>query len=160
MLYFCGYCACYCCCLPVLSVLLLFMAFPAPPWRVGCRERSQRSCLRPGGLPSLSETLACSDRSGRAASVAPWPRSRHPGKRPPGCKAQRRFAQRSSSLRRVPAHCLPGATHPLSPCRRGLIQPQPAALTVQGNEQPTKFFTRNPVKNFAFCPDRCVRPWQ
>ncbi|KAB1184849.1 hypothetical protein F6Y01_19415 [Escherichia coli] len=39
---------------------------------------------------------------------------------------------RSSSLRRVPAHCLPVPHTRMSPCRRGLIQPQPAALTVQG----------------------------
>ncbi len=70
--------------------------------------------------------------NGRAASVAPWPALRHPGKRPPGCEAQRRFAHALPSLRRVPAHCLPGATHPYESCRRGLIQPQPAALTVQG----------------------------
>lgn len=39
---------------------------------------------------------------------------------------------RSPSLRRVPAHCLPVLHTRMSPCRRGLIQPQPAALTVQG----------------------------
>ncbi|ECB1323163.1 hypothetical protein EU387_20785 [Salmonella enterica subsp. enterica serovar Panama] len=39
---------------------------------------------------------------------------------------------RSPSLRRVPAHCLPVPHTRMSPCRRGLIQPQPAALTVQG----------------------------
>ncbi|WHC57830.1 hypothetical protein QJP72_24620 (plasmid) [Escherichia coli] len=65
------------------------------------------------------KTLACSDRSGRAASVAPWPALWHPGKRPPGCKGQRRFANRASrrcggSLPVV----LSGAIHlfkPLSP---------------------------------------------
>ena len=63
----------------------------------GCRERSQRSCLRPGGLPSLTQN------PGLAATVPVAPplsrrglRSRHPGKRPPGCKAQRRFANRAS----------------------------------------------------------------
>ncbi|MCW7411963.1 hypothetical protein OHD53_29805 [Escherichia coli] len=55
---------------PFLSCLWLFRASPGG---AGCRERSQRSCLRPGGLPSLTRNLACSDRSGRAASVAPWP---------------------------------------------------------------------------------------
>ncbi|MBW7441478.1 hypothetical protein J9A22_28220, partial [Escherichia coli] len=39
---------------------------------------------------------------------------------------------RSPSLRRVPAHCLPVPHTRMSPCRLGLIQPQPAALTVQG----------------------------
>ncbi len=38
----------------------------------------------------------------------------------------------SPSLRRVPAHCLPVPHTRMSPCRLGLIQPQPAALTVQG----------------------------
>ncbi|SQK05994.1 Uncharacterised protein [Escherichia coli] len=63
----------------------------------GCRERSQRSCLRPGGLPSLTRN------PGLAATVPVAPplsrrglRSRHPGKRPPGCKGQRRFANRAS----------------------------------------------------------------
>ena len=60
-------------------------------------------------------------------------RSRHPGKKTPGCKGQRRFAHAlfvvaagsCPLLCPVPCTCL-------SPCRRGLIQPQPAALTVQG----------------------------
>ncbi|HHG9381264.1 TPA: hypothetical protein ACPYZD_004974 [Escherichia coli] len=76
--------------------------------------------------------------NGRAASVAPplsrrGLRSWHPGKRPPGCEGQRRFAHAlfvvaagaCPLLCPVPYTCL-------SPCRRGLIQPQPAALTVQG----------------------------
>ncbi|PSC99265.1 hypothetical protein C7D74_31020, partial [Klebsiella pneumoniae] len=52
-----------------------------PPGGAGCRERSQRSCLRPGGLPSLTQT-------GFAATGTVAPplsrrglRSRHPGKR-------------------------------------------------------------------------------
>ncbi|EFO3457610.1 hypothetical protein DPL54_24755, partial [Escherichia coli] len=87
--------------------------FRASPWRGGCRERSQRSCLRPGGLPSLTRN------PGLAATVPVAPplsrrglRSRHPGKRPPGCKGQRRFANRAS---RRCGGCLPvvvsGAIH-------------------------------------------------
>ncbi|ESD36437.1 hypothetical protein HMPREF1602_03967 [Escherichia coli 907889] len=58
----------------------------SPPWRASIPDAKPR---------------ACSDRSGRAASVAPplsrrGLRSWHPGKRPPGCKAQRRFANRAS----------------------------------------------------------------
>ena len=81
----------------------LFCCSPAyafsgrPPGGAGCRERSQRSCLRPGGLPSLTRN------PGLAATVSVAPplsrrglRSLHPGKRPPGCKAQRRFANRAS----------------------------------------------------------------
>ena len=67
------------------------------PGGAGCRERSQRSCLRPGGLPSLTQN------PGLAATVPVAPplsrhglRSWHPGKRPPGCKGQRRFANRAS----------------------------------------------------------------
>ncbi|WP_205418924.1 hypothetical protein, partial [Enterobacter hormaechei] len=55
-----------------------------------------------------------------------------PGKLTPGRKGQRRFACRAPTLRRVPAHCLPVPHTRMSPCRLGLIQPQPAALTVQG----------------------------
>ena len=60
-------------------------------------------------------------------------RSWHPGKKTPGCKAQRRFANRAS--RRCSGSLLIACRVPhtrMSPCRRGLIQPQPAALTVQG----------------------------
>ncbi len=86
-----------------------------------------------GFHPSTLKPRACSDRSGRAASVAPWPALLHPGKRPPGCKAQRRFANRAS---RRCGGSLPvvvsGAIHLFKPLSPGLIQPQPAALTVQG----------------------------
>ncbi|EGJ0623102.1 hypothetical protein J4198_005145 [Salmonella enterica] len=59
-------------------------------------------------------------------------RSLHPGQMTPGCKAQRRFANRAS--RRCGGFLListSGAVTRLSPCRRGLIQPQPAT-PVQG----------------------------
>ncbi|HBA9729182.1 TPA: hypothetical protein J1455_004595, partial [Escherichia coli] len=53
MLYFCGYCACYCCCSSCSSCSSPVYGFPGrPPGGAGCRERSQRSCLRPDGLPS------------------------------------------------------------------------------------------------------------
>ncbi len=100
--------------------------------------------------------MACSDRSGRAASVAPWPALPASRQKAPECEEQRRFANRAS--RRCggsPAHCLPSATHPYeSPVAGGLRQPQPAALTVQWvNEQPTKIFYPEPGKKiFAFCP--------
>ena len=75
---------------PFLSCLWLFRA---SPWRAGCRERSQRSCLSPGGLPSLTPN----PRLAATVPVAPplsrrGLRSWHPGKRPPGCEGQRRFA--------------------------------------------------------------------
>ena len=94
MLCFCGYCS---------SSSSSFRSSPVygfpgrPPGGAGCRERSQRSCLRPGGLPSLTQN----PRLAATVPVAPplsrrGLRSWHPGKRPPGCKAQRRFANRAS----------------------------------------------------------------
>ncbi len=113
MLFFCGYRACYCSsssssfrCSPVYG-------FPGrPACGAGCRERSQRSCLRPGGLPSLTP-----QNPGLAATgtVAP-PLSRrglcswHPGKRPPGCEAQRRFAHALSVIAAGPCS-LPAGCH-------------------------------------------------
>ncbi len=113
--------------IPVCFVVLLAVSFRASPWRGGCRERSQRSCLRPGGLPSLTRNPRLAATVPVAPpTVAPWPALRHPGKRPPGCKGQRRFANRASRgcggclplLCPVPFTCL-------SPCRRGQRQPQP-----------------------------------
>ncbi|EFM1619233.1 hypothetical protein HET61_004986, partial [Escherichia coli] len=58
MLFFCGYRACYCS--SSFSSSSSFRSSPVygfpgrPPGGAGCRERSQRSCLRPGGLPSLT----------------------------------------------------------------------------------------------------------
>ncbi|HDV1893924.1 TPA: hypothetical protein RHX01_004468, partial [Escherichia coli] len=59
-------------------------------------------------------------------------RSRHPGKRPPGCKGQRRFAHALSVVAAGPCSLPAGATHPYESLSPGLIQPQPAVLTVQG----------------------------
>ena len=58
MLFFYGYRACYCS--SSFSSSSSFRSSPVygfsgrPPGGAGCRERSQRSCLRPGGLPSLT----------------------------------------------------------------------------------------------------------
>ncbi len=137
MLFFCGYRVCYCS--SSFSSSSSFRSSPVygfsgrPPGGAGCRERSQRSCLRPGGLPSLTRNHACSDRSGRAASVAPWPALPASRQKAPECKEQRRFANRAS--RRCGGSLLIACQVPhtrMSPCRRGLRQPQPAALTVQG----------------------------
>ncbi|EEC8509824.1 hypothetical protein EZO20_004234 [Escherichia coli] len=61
MLFFCGYRACYCSSsFSSSSSSSSFRSSPAygfsgrPPGGAGCRERSQRSCLRPGELPSLT----------------------------------------------------------------------------------------------------------
>ncbi|GCW11145.1 hypothetical protein HmCmsJML061_03282 [Escherichia coli] len=132
MLCFCGYCS--------SSSSSSFRSSPVygfpgrPPGGAGCRERSQRSCLRPGGLPSLTQN----PRLAATVPVAPplsrrGLRSWHPGKKTPGCKEQRRFANRAS--RRCSGSLLIACRVPhtrMSPCRRGHRQPQPAALTVQG----------------------------
>ncbi len=115
---------------PFLSCLWLFRASPGG---AGCRERSQRSCLRPGGLPSLTRNPGLqrpfrSRRLCRAVACAPGIPAK--GRRDVGATPFRK--PRFTSLRRVPAHCLPGATHPYESLSPGLIQPQPAALTVQG----------------------------
>ncbi len=92
--------------------------FPGrPPGGAGCRERSQRSCLRPGGLPSLTRNPGLqrpfrSRRLCRAALSRRDLRSRHPGKRRRDVRRNAVSRTRSPSLRRVPAHCLPGAIHP------------------------------------------------
>ncbi|HBN3074860.1 TPA: hypothetical protein L2E96_004796, partial [Escherichia coli O25b:H4-ST131] len=59
-------------------------------------------------------------------------RSWHPGKRPPGCKAQRRFAHALFVVAAGPCPLLcPVPYTCLSPCRRGQRQPQPSP-PVQG----------------------------
>ena len=108
MLCFCGYCS---------SSSSSFRSSPVygfpgrPPGGAGCRERSQRSCLRPGGLPSLTQN----PRLAATVPVAPplsrrGLRSWHPGKRPPGCKAQRRFAHALSVVAAGPCS-LPAGCH-------------------------------------------------
>ncbi len=95
---------------PFLSCLWLSRASPCG---AGCRERSQRSCLRPGGLPSLTQNPGLA----ATGTVAPplsrrGLRSRHPGKRPPGCKGQRRFAHALSVVAAGPCSLPAGCPHP------------------------------------------------
>ena len=130
MLCFCGYC----------SSSSSFRSSPVygfpgrPPGGAGCRERSQRSCLRPGGLPSLTQN----------PGLQRPERSRHPCRAvacAPGIPAKRRRDVRGNAVSQTALHVVAAGPCPLlcpvpftclSPCRRGLIQPQPAALTVQG----------------------------
>ncbi|EGE2291804.1 hypothetical protein DL735_25945 [Escherichia coli] len=113
MLFFCGYRACCC----SSSSSSSFRSSPVysfsgrPPGGAGCRERSQRSCLRPDGLPSLTRNPGFA----ATGTVAPplsrrGLRSRHPGKRPPGCKGQRRFAHALSVVAAGPCS-LPAGCH-------------------------------------------------
>ncbi|CTW95238.1 Uncharacterised protein [Escherichia coli] len=170
MLFFCGYRACYCSSsFSSSSSSSSFRSSPAygfsgrPPSGAGCRERSQRSCLRPGGLPSLTRN------PGLAATVPVAPplsrrglRSRHPGKRPPGCKGQRRFANRAS---RRCGGCLPvvvsGAIHLFKPLSPGAK----TATTVSASPgvKCTSRKTFCPKAGKKFCglpPDSRFRPWQ
>ena len=131
MLCFCGYCS---------SSSSSFRSSPVyafsgrPPGGAGCRERSQRSCLRPGGLPSLTQN----------PGLQRPERSRHPCRAvacAPGIPAKRRRDVRSNAVSQTALHVVAAGPCPLfcpvpftclSPCRRGHRQPQPAALTVQG----------------------------
>ena len=154
----------FCC-----SDYCLFCCSPAyafsgrPPGGAGCRERSQRSCLRPGGPPSLTRN------PGLAATVPVAPplsrrglRSRHPGKRPPGCKAQRRFANRASrrcggSLPVV----LSGAIHLFKPLSPGAKTATTVSASPGVKCTSRKTFCPEAGKNFCgLPPDSRFRPWQ
>ncbi|QZY49669.1 hypothetical protein K7G95_01145 (plasmid) [Escherichia coli] len=129
----------------MLSCLPAHLRLPAAWRHPVVRPDSDRQLLahppvsaEPAGAVSgcrygpMREPRACSDRTVAPPLSRRGLRSRHPGK---GRRDVRRNAvsrTRSPSLRRVPAHCLPGATHPYESLSPGLIQPQPAALTVQG----------------------------
>lgn len=105
--------------------------------------------------PGLQRPLR-SRRPCRAGHGAP----RTPAVRLPGCKAQRRFACRAS--RRCGGSLListSGAVTRFSPCRRGLIQPQPAT-PVQGEVNSPQNFLPARQKLLRSAPDGRVRPWQ
>ncbi|OSK10974.1 hypothetical protein EAOG_00083 [Escherichia coli R527] len=77
----------------------------SPPWRASI----------PDAKPWLAATVPVAPPLSRRGL-----RSRHPGKRPPGCKGQRRFANRAS--RRCGGSLLIACRVPhtrMSPCRRG-----------------------------------------
>ncbi|HAG5722621.1 hypothetical protein GLO35_20285 [Escherichia coli] len=95
MLCFCGYCS--------SSSSSSFRSSPVyafsgrPPGGAGCRERSQRSCLRPGGLPSLTQT----------PGLQRPERSRHPCRAvacAPGIPAKRRRDVRSNAVSQTALH--------------------------------------------------------
>lgn len=88
-----------------------------------------------------------SRRPWRAVSCA----FRTPAVRLPGCKAQRRFACRVPTLRRVPAHSLLGFFTLLSPFS-GAYRATTCRTGCPGcNEQPTKLFAWG-RKNFCVLP--------
>ncbi len=143
---FCGYRACYCSSSfplplpPLLSVPLLLMAFPGvPAGRAVVNGASEAVSARRASIPDAKPRLAATVPV--AQPLSPWPALPASRQRPPGCKGQRRFANRAS--RRCGGSLLIACRVPhtrMSPCRRELIQPQPAALTVGVNEQPTNFY--------------------
>ena len=102
------------------------------------------------------KTRACSDRSGRAASVAPWPAL--PASR------QRRRDVRRNAVSQTALHVVAAGPCPLlcpvpftclSPCRRGHRQPQPSP-PVRGEMHPAKLFCPEAGKTFAVCPRTVV----
>ncbi len=143
--------------LALLPFLLPVYGFPSsvPTAAGSCRERSQSELSPPAGFASLTQNpgLAATV-TGRAAL---WSRrglrSRHPGKATPD-KAQRRFAHALSVVAAGPCSLPAEVPHTrMSPCRRGDDSHNlPRTDCPVVNEQPTKFFTQNPVKSFAFCP--------
>ncbi len=153
MLYFCGYCACYCCCSSCSSCSSPVYGFPGrPPGGAGCRERSQRSCLRLDAKPRV-----CSDRNGRATLVAPWPALPASRQKTPGCKANA-WWRCCGGLPPLSLRC-----HAISfqPRRRG----QKTATTVSASPgvkcTSRKTFCPKAGKNFCgLPPDSRFRPWQ
>ncbi len=120
------YCYCYCssfsCCSD--SDYAVLSCLPGAPSAPGClaasvvRPDSDRQLLAhpPVSAEPLARfravaTVRCvktpglQRRSGRAASVAPWPALLASRQRPPGCKAQRRFAHALFVVAAVPARC-------------------------------------------------------
>ena len=89
-------------------------------------------------------------------------RSRHPGKRPPGCKGQRRFANRASrrcggSLPVV----LSGAIHLFKPLSPGAKTATTVSASPGVKCTSRKTFCPEAGKNFCgLPPDSRFRPWQ
>ena len=130
----------------VLSCLPAYLRLPAAWRHPVVRPDSDRQLLahlpvsaEPAGAVSGCRYGPMRENPWLAATVPVAPplsrrdlRSRHPGKRPPGCEGQRRFAH---ALFVVAAGACP-LLYPvpctrLSPCRRGQRQPQPSP-PVQG----------------------------
>lgn len=157
MLFFYGYRACYCS--SSFSSSSSFRSSPVygfsgrPPGGAGCRERSQRSCLRPGAKPWLAATVPVAPPLSRRGL-----RSWHSGKRPPGCKGQRRFAHALSVVAAGPCPLLcPVPFTCLSPCRRGQRRLRQSRVKCTSR----KTFCPKAGKNFCgLPPDSRFRPWQ
>ncbi len=144
----------------------MLFCLPGAPSAPGCLAASGRqahstgSCRAPASSAEpparfraaatvrCVKTLACSDRSGRAASVAPWP-ALPASRQAAGCKGQRRFAHALSVVAAGPCSLPAGATHPYELLSPGHNTPQPAALTVQGNY---KIFYPKTGKKFCVLP--------
>ena len=144
----------------VCFVVLLLMPFPGVPL---AGRAVVNGASGAGGLPSLTRN------PGLAATVPVAPplsrrglRSRHPGKRPPGCKAQRRFANRAS---RRCGGSLPivvsGAIHLFKPLSPGAKTATTVSASPGVKCTSRKTFCPKAGKNFcSLPPDSRFRPWQ
>ena len=163
MLFFYGYRACYCS--SSFSSSSSFRSSPVygfsgrPPGGAGCRERSQRSCLRPGGLPSLTRNPGLqrpfrSRRLCRAVACAP------------GIPAIGRRDVRGNAVSQTALHVVAAGSCPLlcpvpftclSPCRRGQRRLRQSRVKCTSR----KTFCPKAGKNFCgLPPDSRFRPWQ
>ncbi|HCP5599397.1 hypothetical protein HEK42_024475 [Escherichia coli] len=106
--------------------------------------------------------MACSDRSGRAASVAPWPALPASRQKAPECKEQRRFANRAS---RRCGGSLPvvmsGAIHLFKPLSPGAKTATTVSASPGVKCTSRKTFCPKAGKNFCgLPPDSRFLPWQ
>ncbi|EGJ4507774.1 hypothetical protein IM073_003984 [Escherichia coli] len=88
-------------------------------------------------------------------------RSRHPGKRPPGCKGQRRFAHALSVVAAGPCSLPAGATHPYESLSPGAKTATTVSASPGVKCTSRKTFCPKAGKNFCgLPPDSRFRPWQ
>ncbi len=147
----------------VCFVVLLAVPFPGVPLagRAVVNGASEAvSALRafiPDAKPGLAATVPVAPPLSRR-SLRSW----HPGKRPPGCKGQRRFANRAS---RRCGGCLPvvvsGAIHLFKPLSPGAKTATTVSASPGVKCTSRKTFCPEAGKNFCgLPPDSRFRPWQ
>ncbi|MBP1523145.1 hypothetical protein IU399_29555 [Salmonella enterica subsp. enterica serovar Worthington] len=106
------------------------------------------------------KTPACSDRSGRAASVAPWPALGIPAKDRRDVGATPFRKPRFTSLRRVPARCSVRAIHLFKPLSPGAKTATTVSASPGEMHIPQNFLPRSRQKLLRSAPDSRFRPWQ
>ncbi len=124
---------------PFLSCLWLFRASPAGRAVVNGASGavSARRASIPDAKPWLAATVPVAPPLSRRGL-----RSRHPGKRRRNVRSNAVSQTALHVVAAGPCSLPASATHPYESLSPGLRQPQPAALTVGVNEQPTKFLPR------------------